>query len=64
MVAALRPLRGWNIPPIGRCLGHDQAFVVAEPYTNRVKRMDGYRETHEEHERGKILGSLQAKRSP
>ncbi len=48
--------------PLGAVLATTKPFVVAEPYTNRVERMDGYRETTRKQSRGKILGSLQAKR--
>ena len=48
--------------PLGAVIATTKPFVVAEPFTGKVELMDRYRETTRRQSKGKVLGSLEAKR--
>jgi 2-(3-amino-3-carboxypropyl)histidine synthase len=48
--------------PLGAVMATTKPFIVAEPFTNRAEVMDRYRESTKKQSRGKILGSLKARR--
>ncbi len=48
--------------PLGAVLATTKPFVVAEPFARRAEVMDGHREAARKRGRGRVLGSLNAKK--
>ncbi len=53
---------GGMFHPLGALLSTTKPFIVVEPYTKQIENIDRHREIYRKRSRGRILGSIQAKK--
>ena len=53
---------GGMFHPLGALIATTKPFFVADPFLNKVERIDGQREVYRKRKKGKVLASIDAKR--